>query len=172
MTDTYFYLPEAKKEELVDVWYTKDFDPSTVAKSFQDDYPISGHKTYFSGGGGLSSTSSDYLKFASALLNKGEGNENRVLNKQTVELMMSNRIDTLYIGEGEQFGYGGSVFTHEGRLGQKPGRYSWSGYWQTNFWVDPQRNMVCIILTNVIYPVWGPFFDRYEEIINHAVIEK
>ena len=170
MTDTYFYLPEGKKERLVDVWYTGNFDPAAVPASSQDDYPISGYQTYFSGGAGLSGTATDYLKFASALLNKGLGNGNRLLKEETVKLMMSNRIDSLYIGEAEQFGYGGSVFTGEGPIGQKPGRYSWAGFWQTNFWIDPDRNIVCIILTNVIYPIrWGPFFDRYEEIINHSL---
>ena len=173
MTDTYFYLSEEKANRLVDVWYANNTDPANFPEMNRDDYPIHGSKTYFSGGAGISSTAFDYLKFASAMLNLGEGNGNQVLKEETVKLMMSNRIDSLYIGEGEQFGYGGAVFTSDGSLGQKAGRYSWSGFWQTLFWVDPERKMVGIILTNTIYSTKAKqLFNRYEEIVNHAVSEK
>lgn len=173
MMDTYFYLPVEKAERLVDVWFTKDFDPTGFPEINREDYPVQGFKTYFSGGGGLSSTATDYLKFASAILNHGEGNGNRILKEETIKLMMTNQIDSLYIGENTQFGYGGSVHTGDGVLGQKKGRFGWDGFWQTRFWVDPERNMVCIVLTNAIYATkWDQFFNRYEEIVNHAVIEE
>ena len=45
-----------------------------------------------SGGGGLISTASDYLRFAQMLLNKGEFKGARVLGRRTVELMTSNHL--------------------------------------------------------------------------------
>ncbi len=45
-----------------------------------------------SGGGGLISTASDYLRFAQMLLNKGELDGARVLSRRTVELMTSNHL--------------------------------------------------------------------------------
>lgn len=45
-----------------------------------------------SGGGGLISTASDYLRFAQMLLNKGEFKGARILSRRTVELMASNHL--------------------------------------------------------------------------------
>ncbi len=45
-----------------------------------------------SGGGGLISTASDYLRFAQMLLNKGEFKGARILGRRTVELMTSNHL--------------------------------------------------------------------------------
>src|SRR5207248_9842220 len=45
-----------------------------------------------SGGGGLLSTASDYLRFAQMLLNGGELDGHRVLKRETVALMMRNHL--------------------------------------------------------------------------------
>ena len=45
-----------------------------------------------SGGGGLISTASDYLRFSQMLLNKGEFKGVRILGRRTVELMTSNHL--------------------------------------------------------------------------------
>lgn len=174
MEDTHFYLPAEKAERLVEVWYRGDFTPLTFPESFRDDYPISGRKMYFSGGGGLSSTATDYVKFASALLKKGSFGDTQILKPKTVKLMMTNQIDSLYVEEGMvQFGYGASLFTKDGPYGRKAGRYSWGGFWQTNFWIDPARDMVVVVMTNAFdTPRYGPFFDGIEEIINNAVREE
>src|SRR5437667_11418863 len=46
----------------------------------------------FSGGGGLLSTAGDYLRFAQMLLNGGELDGRRVLQRETVELMLQNHL--------------------------------------------------------------------------------
>ena len=171
MEDTYFYLPDDKSDRLVDVWFTKDVDSATRV-GLSPDYPIHGAKTYFAGGAGLSSTALDYYKFAQTLLNKGELGGARILEEKTVELMTQNHIDTLFVNKDQQFGYGFSVYTSDSDHGIKAGTYSWGGYWQTNFWVDPQRNTVAILLTNAQFtPRWNQLFDRFEEIVNGAVVE-
>ncbi|MCY3833269.1 MAG: serine hydrolase [Chloroflexi bacterium] len=48
--------------------------------------------TLCSGGGGLVSTASDYLRFSQMLLNKGELNGARILGRKTVELMTCNHL--------------------------------------------------------------------------------
>lgn len=170
MKDTYFYLPEEKYERLVDVWFTEGTNPDDYTVS---DYPKDGYKTYFSGGAGLVSTASDYFQYASAMLNKGMWNNTRILKEETANLMMSNQIDTLFSGEGEHFGYGGSVYTTDGSFGRKVGRFSWGGYWQTTYWVDPQRNMVTMLLTNAREtPKWNELFDGFEQIVNNSVSEE
>ncbi len=46
----------------------------------------------FSGGGGLVSTASDYLRFCQMLLNRGQLDGERILGRKTVELMTSNHL--------------------------------------------------------------------------------
>lgn len=58
--------------------------------------------TLCSGGGGLVSTASDYLRFSQMLLNKGELEGARILGRKTVELMTSNHLP----GNGDLSGMG------------------------------------------------------------------
>lgn len=171
MKDTYFYLPEAKAHRLVEVAYTGDRSSSDFPELFRDDYPVNGHKMYFSGGGGLCSSAPDYMRFATALLNKGSFDGIQILKPATVELMMANQIGNVYLEEGVvQFGYGASLYTSNGPFERRAGRYSWGGFWQTNFWIDPARNMVVVIMTNAFdTPRFDPFFSGMEELINHSV---
>lgn len=169
MEDTYFYLPGEKSDRLVDIWYTAGTDTSQYVAV--EDYPISGAKTYLAGGAGLNSTVLDYFKFANALMNGGRSGEQRILNEETVDLMTANHIDTLHLGEGLQFGYGFSVYTEDGPNGIKAGRYSWGGYWQTIFWVDPSRQIVAMLFTNAREtPKWDQLFGEFERIVNSSVI--
>ncbi len=172
MNDTYFYLPGEKSDRLVEVWFTSGIDVNNLPDFISGDYPISGHQTYFPGGAGLSSTSMDYYQFASALINKGEWNGSRILKEETVELMMSNQIDNLFINDEAQFGYGGSVHTNSGTYGRITGRFGWSGFWQTVYWIDPQRDIIGILLTNAINtPKWDELLGGYEGIVNRSVAD-
>lgn len=173
MKDTYFFLPEEKANRLVEVWFRGDFTPTTFPESFREDYPIKGFKTYFPGGGGLSGTAIDYLKFASMLLNKGTFDGVKILKPETVNLMMSNQIGDVHLEEGlVQFGYGASLYTNDGPFGRRKGRFSWGGFWQTNFWIDPDREMIVVVMTNAFdTPKFDPFFNGLEEIINNAVVD-
>ena len=58
---------------------------------FNRDYPNT-DGTYFSGGGGLSSTIYDYAIFLQMLLNDGEYNGKRLLARNTVRMMTMNQI--------------------------------------------------------------------------------
>src|SRR6185369_15170784 len=82
----------------------------------------------FSGGGGLLSTVSDYLRFAQMLANGGELEGHRLLKRETVDLMMENHLAqaitpiTSLAGKvpgSNGFGYGGAVRLDSG--GAMPG---------------------------------------------------
>ena len=142
MEDTYFYLPDEKADRLVDVWLTADVDGVPV------DYPITGARMYFAGGAGLAGTAMDYMKFATALLNKGSLGDAQILKPETVDLMMQNQIGDVRIGEGVGFGYGGLVILEEDADGRNAGFWGWDGFWQTRFRIDPQNDMVFVLMTN------------------------
>ncbi len=169
MQDTGFYLPDDKADRLVDVWLTPNADEN-LPDPFVTDYAISGAQTYFAGGAGLVGTAGDYLKFASAILNKGKLGEAQILKPSTVDRMLANQIDTLSLGAGVGFGYGGEVRLVENEEGINAGQWGWDGYWQTYFRIDPQNDMVMILLTNAYNnPQWDEVLGGYETIVVQAI---
>src|SRR5437764_7193214 len=98
-----------------------------------------------SGGGGLLSTASDYLRFAQMLLNGGELDGHRVLKRETVALMMRNHLPpeltpippvTRDWPPGKNgFGYGGAVRVDSDTTPPRsPGTVRWAGAAATFFW--------------------------------------
>ena len=119
-----------------------------------------------SGGGGLVSTTGDYLRFAQMLLNQGELDGVRLLGRKSVELMTTNHLPPgvhPFDDPAAGFGLGVSVLTELGQaqvLGTV-GTYGWGGAANTNFWVDPREEMVGLLMLQYMpsdtYPV-GPDF--------------
>jgi len=92
MHDTGFYLPDTKADRLVSVQEQKEGTWQALKNDlFEPDYPIKGAKTYFSGGGGLSSTAKDYATFLQMYLNNGQLNDTRFLSRTTIDFMMQKQ---------------------------------------------------------------------------------
>ncbi|KPM48955.1 serine hydrolase domain-containing protein [Jiulongibacter sediminis] len=150
MQDTFFYLPVAKSDRLVEV-QTKDKDGNWVhfTDAFYDvNYPKTGAKSFFSGGAGLSSTAKDYAIFLNMYLNQGETNGVRLLSRKTVEFMLSNQIGELF-GNHAGFGLGYEVLNANGAamggLGSE-GTFRWGGYFNTQYFADPKEKVIGIIM--------------------------
>lgn len=154
MNDTYFYLPDAKKDRLVPV-----LAPSKGAQKWErypvtfydPNYPISGAKTWYSGGAGLSSTAKDYAAFLQMLVNGGVFNGKRFLAPYTVYLLtQSNQIGDLMGGEkgDSHFSLAFSVLTKQGqdKGNGSIGRFSWGGYFNTNYWADPKEKLIMVLM--------------------------
>ena len=113
--------------------------------------------TYFSGGGGLSSTTSDYARFLQLFLNGGELDGVRLLGRKTVELMLTNQLGSI---DGA-FGLGFALETPENdhRSVVSLGTFSWSGAFKTYYWADPKERLIGVIYTNMTggAPIEGPF---------------
>lgn len=157
MEDTYFYLPDEKEFRLVTLYAgnedkgVKESD-GTESDIYLDDpnYPISGAKTMFSGGAGLSSTAYDYSLFLSMLLNEGEYGEKRLLSQNSVKLMRTALIDRDGDGNSD-FGLGFDVITHPKQFNELSsiGSYSWGGAFYTTYWIDPQNKLIGIFMSQV-----------------------
>ena len=106
MNDTYFYLPDSKKERLVPVQTKKD-DNWVIFEDdrFNENYPVEGERKFFAGGCGLSSTVEDYYKFLSVFLNNGKYKGKSFIGKQTNDLLFQNQLpDTFGFGIGLALG--------------------------------------------------------------------
>ncbi len=91
MNDTGFSVPDDKVSRFA-ACYRRD----TAKRLVLTDDPVSSRyreqPSFLSGGGGLVSTSADYLRFAQMLANGGELDGVRILGRKTVELMTMNHL--------------------------------------------------------------------------------
>ncbi|TFH26365.1 MAG: class A beta-lactamase-related serine hydrolase [Bacteroidia bacterium] len=150
MEDSYFYLPESKYHRLVPVQTYVDNSWTRFTTPYYDvDYPIKGARTYFSGGGGISSTAKDYATFLQMYLNQGELNGKRLLSRTTVQLIMANHIGDIWENSGA---YHGLAFQVIDQLGQdaggrgSAGTFQWGGYFNTQYFADPQEQVIGILM--------------------------
>ena len=111
---------------------------------------------YFSGAGGLTGSAADYLSFSQMLLNGGQLDGVRLLSRKTVELMTSDAVAPLDLGnyagdqvlKGYGFGLGVRVRRSTGENGWmgSVGDYGWAGALGTYFWIDPKEQLIGIVM--------------------------
>lgn len=150
MQDTAFYLPEEKAHRLVRLQKPENHDWIPYPVTFYDpDYPIKGARTFFSGGAGLSSTTKDYAAFLQMYLNGGKLNGVRILSRTTIETMMRDQTGTIFGNGDKHYGLAFGVVTEQGQvtggLGS-PGTFDWGGYFNTQYFADPQEGTIGIIM--------------------------
>jgi CubicO group peptidase (beta-lactamase class C family) len=112
------------------------------------------------GGFGLISTAEDYFRFSQMLLNGGELDGKRLLGRKTVHYMTQNHLPDEWIPiqlssgfslNGYGYGLGFRVLTDAIQLRGlgSVGEYGWYGYGGTYFWIDPEEEMIGIILLHI-----------------------
>ena len=167
MNDTCFTLPAEKLSRFATNYGPKEGGGLQVIDAPQNSRYVRPTQRP-SGGGGLLSTSGDYLRFTQLLLNGGELDGVRLLGRKSVELMTTNHLpDGIYVDNdpttGLGFGLGVSVLLDLGKgqtLGSV-GTYGWGGAANTNFWIDPREEMIGILMLQFMpsgtYPVTPDF---------------
>jgi CubicO group peptidase (beta-lactamase class C family) len=147
MVDTGFYVPAEKLKRLAEFYsYGKDGQMEVVRGGLNHDF--SAKPALASGGGGLVSTATDYMRFCQMLLNGGKLDGVRLLSPRGVELMRTNvlppSMPTLSPGAG--FGLDFAVYTDvaaaDGYYGK--GTFYWGGAAGTWFWIDPTDDLIVI----------------------------
>jgi CubicO group peptidase (beta-lactamase class C family) len=146
MNDTYFYLPSNKENRLVPVLSKKDNEWVIFEDDrFNVNYPVEGKKKFFAGGCGLSSTVQDYYKFLTVFLNDGNYKGKSFISKQTNDLIFQNQLpESFGLGVGLAFGIVLEKDLKNGGTGSE-GTISWGGYWNTNFFADPNDKFIGLI---------------------------
>lgn len=177
MKDTYFFIPAAKHSRMATL-YTEDStnhavkmaDHISINGDFIRDYPIS-DGTYFSGGGGLSSTAWDYAQFLQMLLNGGRYNGKRLLSSSTVRMMTSNQIGNLGLNHNNKFGLGFEIITDESSAFTpvSPGTFDWGGMFSSAYWVDPKEKIVAQFFINIYPNHHGELIDKFRAMVYQAI---
>ena len=151
MKDTKFYLSAEEADRLVTLYQRGEAPPLKPLDGGRESRLVVGPKTWFSGGGGLVSTATDYYRFLQMLLNEGELDGTRLVSRKTVELMTKDHVGKeipIYPGYGFGLGFAVRQELGKGRSLGSEGDYTWGGIFNTVFWVDPKEELISIFLTN------------------------
>ena len=179
MRDTAFRVPPEKKKRLAQLYLRapdkQSIRPAPAGRSAgYFDY----ESKWFSGGGGLTSTARDYLRFAQMLLNGGRLDDARLLSRKTVELMTRNHIEGLKIGSPilrPGYGFGLDFAVHvdptKSGLNGSVGEYNWEGLAGTLFWVDPEEEMVGLYMIQMLPPRVGDHRLKFKRLAYQAVAD-
>jgi CubicO group peptidase (beta-lactamase class C family) len=116
-------------------------------------YPLRGEvadeNAYALGGiaghAGIFSTASDISVFAQMMLNGGEYNGVRIIADSTIALFTRRAAGTRALGWDTADGDGGSGSYLSGTS------YGHTGYTGTSLWIDPDREMFVVLLTNRVH---------------------
>jgi CubicO group peptidase (beta-lactamase class C family) len=150
MVDTAFQVPPEKQDRVAQAM------PDVYTGKTPELIDFSKPQTFFAGGHGLVSTAGDYLRFAQMLANGGELEGARILGPRTVEYMTANHVNpqidkgpTYLPGPGYGFGLGFASRVDRGQSEWpgSPGDFFWSGYAGTYFWVDPEEELVPVLMS-------------------------
>jgi CubicO group peptidase (beta-lactamase class C family) len=172
MQDTFFQVPASKLKRLAgdQYWDAANKKVTAVPPESQRSYAS---VSFFSGGGGLVSSASDYMRFAQMVLNGGSYNGARILGPKTVYYMGLNHLTPaaraegvgefqnadLYAGQSMSLGFG--VVTEPGLMPATSsiGELSWSGAAGTKFWIDIEEEIIGIALVQQYSAPWPLRFD-------------
>jgi CubicO group peptidase (beta-lactamase class C family) len=179
MTDTAFVVPQHKA--------------SRIAKALPTD-PITGQPQsirdqtrpwkFECGGGCLTSTALDYLRFAQMLLNRGTLDGTRVLGRKTVEYMTADHlgpgVDASRLHDfpvehidGYGFGLGVAVRRVPGVAGimGSPGDFRWSGAQGTLFWVDPKEELAAVYMAQTPGAIRAHYRQVLATLVQQAIVD-
>lgn len=167
MRETFYTVPDDKRARVVTV-HRRTGDTAFVVEPMQPPFTIARPI----GGGGLSSTAADYIRFLRMLLNSGTLDGARLLSSETVGLMGRNHIgglgvpalktalpersgDFAFVADGrDKWGLGFLIAAARQPGKRSAGSLSWGGINNTYFWVDPARGVAGVILMQFL-----PFAD-------------
>jgi CubicO group peptidase (beta-lactamase class C family) len=162
MTDTYFNVPPDKQSRLAPL-YQRSSDGG-LAK--QPRAPQ--QAAFLSGGGGLHSTASDYLRFVRALMGGGQLDGARILSAESVALMGSNQIGDLTIrpfpslipqlatdgaalpGALDKFGLGFAINSGTSGTARGANTMAWAGIMNTFFWIDREKRIGAVLMSQML----------------------
>jgi len=181
MHDTAFYLSAAQASLLAEPQVDSSTGKRPGASSAEN--LTKEKQKWFSGGGGLLSTASDYARFCQMFLNGGELSGVRLLAPKTIAVMTSDQLPPGILRSGyedmaptvemgQSFGLGFAVRTDAGRnpLSGSVGNYFWAGAYGTYFWIDPQTKMFAVTMVQMPFPQSGYYRRAFRQLVYGALL--
>ena len=141
-------------------------------------------RALISGGGGLVSTIADYYRFCCFMRNQGELDDVRLLGRKTVAFMTRNHLrgdmadmgqprfsESSYSGVGFGLGFSVMIDPAKAEIMGTPGEYAWGGAASTAFWIDPQEDLIVILLTQLLPSSTYPLRRQLRVLSYQALID-
>ena len=148
--------------------------------------PLRGRPRCVSGSGGMVATAHDYHRFMELLRLRGELDGTRLLEPETVDLMVSNHLP----GNADRRTFGSPVHREPGNAGlgfglgvsvvvdpeitlspAGQGAYGWSGVASTTFWIDPANDLTVQFLTQVRPTSSHSIFRELKRLVQEALLD-
>jgi len=175
MNDTFFEIPKDKLDRLTTL-YVVDKEKKLISFDDKSNTPFKDKVVLLNGSGGLLSTTDDYLKFASMLLNNGTFKKNQLIGKETLDLMkvdhsLGLKYKKLAFGKKKGFGLGFEIVKEEDTKFGSKGTFGWGGMFGTYFRVDPKENMVIIYMTQSFETYKLKIADKFRSLIYDSIIQ-
>jgi len=179
MGDTGFFVPREKLDRFAAL-YGAAGGGGLALLDAPPTSPFLNPECHPSGGGGLVSTASDYLRFAQMLLNRGRLGGTRLLSRKTIELMTTNHLlDELvpiHFGPdpvpGMGYGLGFGVLVNpaqSGTLGSE-GLFQWGGAAGTYFWVDSREDLIGLVMPQFFF-LEEPVGKVFQNLTYQAIVD-
>ena len=144
--------------------------------------PWTARPALIEGGVGLLSTVMDFMRFSQMVLNHGELDGVRVLSAETADLMYSNAVPAAAMPIGDAGYWLGSGWTLGGfNLVMNADAYSfpvsegtiwWDGSAGTRYFIDPQQDMVMVIMAQVSPSRGGGFREDFKTLVDAAITDR
>lgn len=172
MTDTGFFITDDELDRFVTGYVASEGGLEVIEPVETSDYRDPDR--LLDGGGALAGTAQDYLNFATMLAQEGKFRGRQIVSEESIREMFTPQVEIKGWSETPiSFGYGFSLGTPESEAaGMQPaGTVSWSGSGNTYFIVDPDRDLVALLMTHIIVP--PPFSERTENLrqtLNEAAL--
>jgi len=177
MKDTAFYVPKEKKNRLAVFYHLNNegkLEPMPDIADYSEPPALS------SGGEGLMSTATDYMRFCQMLLNGGELDGVRLLSPLSVKLMRENGLSSSARATAydEGWGYGIDV-----GIVQEPARtfgyggkglILWGSYAGSMFVIDPEYKVIFVGMTEHLGTETAPvdMFARARSLTYQAIVKE
>ena len=150
MKDTTFYPSEAQAARLAKSYKKQDGKLSEAANIILYGLPATSHERYPAANGGLFSTALDYARFCQMLLNGGELDGKRILKPESVKQFSTVQFPEHKTGftPGNGWGIGCCIVREPQGVSAmlSPGTYGHGGAYGTQAWIDPQKNLIYILM--------------------------
>ena len=179
MDSTMFWAEGEDAERLAVVYRPADgrLNPYQI-----EQVPWTSRPPLIEGGVGLLSTAPDFMRYSQMILNRGELDGERVLQTETAELMYQNAVPDAAMPIGAGGYWLGSGWTLGGfNVVMDASAYDfpvsngviwWDGSAATRYFIDPNENMVMVIMGQVSPSRGGGFRENFRRLVDEAIVER
>lgn len=180
MTDTVFYVDDSRRERLATV-YRPDAE-GRLRPHEMEHIPVTEPRALSSSGVGLVSSTADFLRFSQLFLDGGVAPDGRrILSEDAVRMAAENAVPAALMPIGASGYWAGSGWSLGGfAVALEPSAYNhtvnqgefwWDGSAGTRFWIDPEENMISIVMAQVSPAGGNGFRERFKTLVYEALAD-